>query len=508
MLLSPEELQLIEQRVCGSRDELIKHLHGFTMYDYQKLISDQIVHAVIFRDTLEANDEISRQAGKSVAFILTEAYLSVINDELYGEPIHVGFFAPKEQQVKTSFDRLKEYLPAFARAFRMRYRESNATTIVMERPVDHNGITYYLKACTFYAYTLGEGAHVESKTLHRAYVDEAQDIDDFKVNKEVRPMLATTGGCLFRIGVAGYKNCEFKQAIDAGRNSIVVPVNQVIEQRRKVYEETGNEKHLLYERFYNQMLGEVGGEGVDFIRTQFLLEWIVERGNMTSREKLEACRVENMTFPKDVEPYVVVSVDLAKKSDSTVITATTEKGQRIRAWELRGHNYNEQYPIICEVCELLEKGEVMSRDDGTPQKFKVRLIRVDTTGSTGDAAAEALEAHPDCHWNVEYFYFAPQNKHNLYNQFLSLIEMTNSIRLGKIEDTGQRRYEYWAGDPCVEQFEFQMLAMEKEYKGAEGNMLSCHHPDSPGARDDHPDSSAMGVYEAADSEGSFGFEIF
>lgn len=508
MQLSLEELELLERRVRGSRRELLALLHKITMYGYQEKVSDAIVHAVIHRDLLECNFEISRQSGKSVAYILTEAFLSVINDELYGEPIHVGFFAPKEQQVKTSFDRLKDYLPAFAQAFRMRYRESNATTLVMERPVDHNGITYYLKACTFYAYTLGEGAHVESKTLHRAYVDEAQDVDDFKVNKEVRPMLSTTGGCLFRIGVAGYKNCEFKMAIDDNRNAIVVPVHDVIKQRREVYDKTQDERHLLYEKFYHNMVKEVGGEGVDFIRTQFLLEWIVDRGNMTTRQKLETCRRENMSWGKDVEPHVVVSVDLAKKSDSTVITATTVLGQRIRAWELRGHNYNEQYPIICEVCKMLEDGEVMTRDDGTPQKFKVKLIRVDTTGSTGDAAAEALEAHPDCHWTVEYFYFAPQNKHNLYNQFLSMIEMTNSIANGTIEDTGQRRFEYWAGDPCLEQFEYQMLSMEKEYKGAAGNMLSCHHPDAAGARDDHPDSSAMGVYENPDAEGAFGYEIF
>lgn len=480
------------------------------MYQYQKEVSDSIIHAVIHRDQLEANFEISRQAGKSVAYILTEAFLSVINDELYGEPIHVGLFAPKEQQVKTSFDRLKEYLPPFARAFKMRYRESNATTLVMERPVDHNGITYYLKACTFYAYTLGEGAHVESKTLHRAYVDEAQDVDDFKVNKEVRPMLATTGGCLFRIGVAGYKNCEFKMAIEDNRNAIIVPVRKVIEERRVVYEKTKDERHLLYEKFYNNMVKESGGEGVDFIRTQFLLEWIVERGNMTSRQKLDACARDTFKFGKGIRPYVRIGVDLAKKSDSTVITATTQLGQRICAWELRGHNYNEQYPIVCEVCKRLEEDGIAGilDEEGNPQKFRVEKIVVDTTGSTGDAAAEALEAHPDCHWSVEYFYFAPQNKHNLYNQFLSLIEMTNSIASGAIEDTGQRRFEYWTGDPCREQFEFQMLAMEKTYKGAEGNLLSCHHPDHAGAKDDHPDSTAMSAYEPHDGEGSVGFEIF
>jgi hypothetical protein len=494
--LSPRELGRILEKTLVARDKFFASLYTIDLYDYQREISDDIVRNAIMRDALEANYEISRQAGKSVGFVLTEVFLSIINDVLYGEHVQVGFFAPKEQQVKTSFDRLKDYLPIAAKAFGMKFLESNSTTLVMVRPwigVDGRSGTPK-KAITYYAYTLGEGAHVESKTLHRAYVDEAQDIDDFKVKKEVMPMLSSTGGTLYRIGVAGYKNCDFKQSLDLGRHAVICPVERVLADRRKVFEQSGDERHLLYERWYQGLVQAAGSEDADHIKTQFRLIWIVERGNMTTKQKLDKCMRKFLCVG---EPYVVVGVDLAKKSDSTVMTASTELGQRLCAAELKGHDYTDQYPEICRFCRQLEE-----------KGYKVVRIRVDTTGSTGDAAAEALEHHRDCKWPVDYFYFAPQNKHNLYQQFLQLIEVGCAIAEGRVQDTGQRRFEYWEGDPCITAFEYQMLQMEKEYKGIEGNLLSCHHPDKPGAKDDHPDSTAMSVFKPQDEESRIGFIVF
>lgn len=480
--------------MASARDRFLESLYHIILYGYQDEISTDILQNTILRNGQEGNYEISRQSGKSVGFVVTESFLSTFNDVLYNEPIHVGFFAPRQEQVKTSFDKLKDMLPIAAEAFKMRFLEKNSGTLVMARPVIHGGRIYrWEKVYTAYAMTLGETAHVESKTLHRAYIDEAQDVDDFKVNKEVVPMLAATGGNLYRIGVAGYQNCDFKKAIDESRNAITCPVDKVIKHRQKMYERTGDEKHLLYKMFYEKLVKEVGGEDVDFIRTQFKLEWITEKGSVVSRNKLEKCKKRFLCV---AEPYVVMGVDLAKKSDSTVITASTELGQRLKSWELRGQNYQEQYPAICEACQWME-------DHG----YIVQRIRVDTTGSTGDAAAEALEAHPDCKWNVEYFYFAPQNKHNLYQMFINLIEMGAAIADGLIEDKGQRRFEYSDQDANYVQFERQLLDMEKEYKGAEGNLLSCHHPNSPGAKDDHPDSTAMSVFQPADQEARLGFVV-
>ena len=479
-----------------ARDRFLEHLFSIMMYGYQKEFSDIVISNTINRNAEEGNQEIARQAGKSLGFVLTEAFLSTHNDILYGEPIHVGFFAPRQEQVKTSFDKLKDMLPIAAEAFNMKFMEKNQGTLTMARPHFVGGrLINYKKVYTAYAMTLGEGTHVESKTMHRAYVDEAQDVDDFKVNKEVVPMLSAVGGNLYRIGVAGYRKCDFKRAVDEERNLVIADKDKVIEDREVMYKKTGDKKHLLWKQFVDKEVHKAGGEGVDYIRTQYLLQWITEKGNMTTKNKLDKCKQKFLCVGDN---RVVLAADMAKKSDSTVLTASTVLGQRLRSWELIGQDYNDQYPAICEAAEWLEK-----------KGYSVTRIRMDCTGGTGDAAGEALKAHPECKWNVEFFYFAPQNKHNLYQQFIGLIEVGCGIADGKIEEdtTPQRRFEYWAGDPNVERFEQQMLDMEKEYKGTEGNLLSCHHPDHAGAKDDHPDSTAMSVYIPADQEAPLGFEV-
>jgi len=54
-------------------------------------------------------------------------------------------------------------------------------------------------------------------------------------------------------------------------------------------------------------------------------------------------------------------------------------------------------------------------------------------------------------------------------------------------------------------FEEHTIKLEREYKG-DGEYLSVHHPDEPGARDDYPDATAVMVMGA--SSGSIGEILF
>lgn len=59
-----------------------------------------------------------------------------------------------------------------------------------------------------------------------------------------------------------------------------------------------------------------------------------------------------------------------------------------------------------------------------------------------------------------------------------------------------RWFSYPADHELVGQFEEQVSKLVREYKG-EGEYLSVHHPDEPGARDDYPDSTALMVMGSA-----------
>ncbi|MFN0019075.1 MAG: hypothetical protein ACKVP0_12495 [Pirellulaceae bacterium] len=52
------------------------------------------------------------------------------------------------------------------------------------------------------------------------------------------------------------------------------------------------------------------------------------------------------------------------------------------------------------------------------------------------------------------------------------------------------RFSYPADHPFAAEFEERMTALVREYKG-DGEYLSVHHPDTPGALDDAPDATAL-----------------
>lgn len=67
------------------------------------------------------------------------------------------------------------------------------------------------------------------------------------------------------------------------------------------------------------------------------------------------------------------------------------------------------------------------------------------------------------------------------------------------------RFSYPADHPLASEFEEQMGALVREYKG-DGEYLSVHHPDEQGARDDAPDQTALMLMGAA--SGSIGDILF
>lgn len=58
------------------------------------------------------------------------------------------------------------------------------------------------------------------------------------------------------------------------------------------------------------------------------------------------------------------------------------------------------------------------------------------------------------------------------------------------------RFSYPSDHALAGEFEEQMTALTREYKG-DGEYLSVHHPDTPGALDDAPDATALCLMGAA-----------
>ena len=67
------------------------------------------------------------------------------------------------------------------------------------------------------------------------------------------------------------------------------------------------------------------------------------------------------------------------------------------------------------------------------------------------------------------------------------------------------RFSYPVDHALAAEFEEQMTALVREYKG-DGDYLSVHHPDTPGALDDAPDATALMLIGAA--QGAVGDILF
>ncbi len=467
------------QRLSAGHDRFLSDVRGVHFYDWQREWRDELYRAVIVRDFTELYLEVARQSGKTTSVVESVAYLLSFADLIFGKPFNVGFFAPRKEQAKTDWDRVKEVMPVIADLFGLRAVEENANTMTWMRPrITHRTklITRWDRAATMFSFSLGETTKLESKTLDLAICEEAHEIDERKFEKEARPMLASTNGVACFIGVAGYRLCNFKRGVEESKHSFIIPVSKIIESRRRAYEETGDRLHLAYEEFYKGVLKKIGNVPTDEIKTQYILEWVTERGNFVNKTQLNKCRKEEM--PENVTD-VIVGIDFGKHTDPTVVTVCSYLGQRLRSMELLGSNYTVQIPVIIQW--LQEEFE----DKG----MRILVVRCDATG-VGDVVVEMLEQQ--CRWNVEPFIFTQLSKALIFQTLTNLIAVSEGIADGSVADTGQRRFEYWAGDPMVEKFEQEMLDLEKEYVG-EKQILSCHAPDKSGCHDDYCCSAALAV---------------
>jgi len=121
------------------------------------------------------------------------------------------------------------------------------------------------------------------------------------------------------IGVGTTRMCDFKRGCDGDLPgvAIIVPVDEVIADRRVKYEQEGGAKHLECEKAFGRELRKKGRENPE-IRRNLYLEDMVEEGNFVSRERLLSCaQGPVILIPFDT---FFLGLDLGRVSDQTIAT--------------------------------------------------------------------------------------------------------------------------------------------------------------------------------------------
>lgn len=479
----------------------LKAFHNTTFYPYQEDISDNILKALIqnLRLTTGATEEdikklvpievpveISRQAGKTTAVVLTIEFVMIYFPKLFrlDRRLEIAIFAPQKEQAKTDFDRLKEALMRSGEMFDVTdeeddpyKQENNSKTVVMP-----NGATCYIAP-------VSPTSLPESKSLAIMIFEEAQDLNDKIVKEQIWPMGATTNAPRIYIGTAGTRICYYRK-LGQRPGAIKIYFEEIVKQRRVVYEATGDARHLIYEQYVR---GEIEKHGIeaDEIQRPYFGKWLIGTGNFTTEEELLALEsTRGLTFQYKKSPCFA-GIDTAKHPDSTVCTVIRDTGEveerklpdgttqiyrkkELLNWcELRGEKYTDQFEVLKEFLS----------------NYNIVAIAIDSTGQ-GDFMPDLFEDGTE--WSDENsglyrIKFSQSSKDVMYKNLKVQIQQL----LTTLPKLGTR---------LGERFKQQMLDLQQKYVG---NYLSVGHPKdasdvkSEDLHDDFPDSWALAEWAFA-----------
>lgn len=468
------------QELRRLRADHLKIQHNITLYPYQELVSDKILAALLHNlsvikyggtkeleglSLVELAVEFSRQSGKTTAIVHTAEMIMTFVAELYKMPISIGIFAPQIEQARTDFDRLRDALRPIKGMMiqddeqKSTVREQeNAKTLVLP-----NGSSCWIAPVT-------TTSKPESKTFHLMLFEEAQDLDDKIVKEQIWPIGSTVNAPRIYIGTAGTRLCYFRH-LGQSDQSVKLYFNDIVPQRKIIYDQTGDVRHLMYEKTVNEEITRHGLDS-DEIQRPYFGKWLIGTGQFVTEEDLVGLETERSITHHENKHDCYVGIDTAKHPDSTVVTIlrdVPEKGKReIIAWlELRGDNYQDQFDII---------NDFISR-------YRVEAIAIDSTGQ-GDFMPDMFEAHTefkDENSGLFRVKFSMASKDLMYKN-LKVVIRELLTELPKLDTKVGRKFKQ------------QLLDLQQEYKG---QFLSVKHPDDPNAHDDYPDSWALAEWAYA-----------
>jgi len=256
-------------------------------------------------------------------------------------------------------------------------------------------------------------------------VDEAQDINIDKFNRDLRPMASTTNATTITWGTAWSDDTLL---------AMTKAHNLELEQQdgiKRHFEYTWRELAAYndnYRKFVESEIARLGPEHVT-IRTQYELQPISGAGFLLNELQRHMVKGKHSWLwgPEDFEFYCA-GLDLAgesrpkdssessNKRDSTVLTIARVGNNELGLPALEivhtkiwlGMPYLEQYAMICELCDI----------------WNVRKLVVDKTG-LGEGITSMLQTKFG-EERVEAFHFTRPSKSALAYHFLSLV---NSGRL-------------------------------------------------------------------------------
>jgi hypothetical protein len=336
------------------------------------------------------------------------------------------------------------------------------------------GVTRQLKlkksGSTITMMTANPRAKIESKSFHLIVVDECQEADDFVVSKSISPMLAYYAGTMVKTGTPTTSKNNFYRSIQLNRRRQTTKGNR---QNHFQWDWKDVAKfNPNYEKFIRKEMLRIGEESDEF-QMSYNCKWLLERGMFITSSIMDDLGDTSQELVKVWHKTpVVVGIDPARKTDSTVVTVVwvdwdrpDEFGyfdHRILNWlEMQGDDWEEQY---YQIVNFLSNYDVLA-------------VGVDANG-VGDAVAQRLKLLlPRA--EVMSLTSSPSEQSKRWKHLQALIQRK---MIAWPAHAKTRRLRTW------KRFYQQMVDAEVQYKGP--NFLVAA-PDESYAHDDFVDSLSI-----------------
>lgn len=458
--------------------EFLKVLVGHDLHPYQKPLARRIMESVIINDGEEITALASRQSGKSETVADTVATMMILLPRLaklypdllgkFKDGIWVGLFAPTEAQAETLFGRTITRLSS-----------ERAVEIMDDPEIDDTaarvgGVTRQIRlkksGSTITMMTANPRAKIESKSFHLVIIDECQEADDFVVSKSISPMLAYYAGTMVKTGTPTTSKNNFYRAIQLNRRR---QTGRSSRQNHFQWDWKDVAKfNTNYEKFIRKEMLRIGEESDEF-QMSYNCKWLLERGMFVTSTLMDELGDTSQELVKSWHKTpVVVGIDPARKTDSTVVTVVwvdwdrpDEFGyfdHRVLNWlEMQGDDWEEQY---YQIVNFLENYDVLA-------------VGVDANG-VGDAVAQRLKLLlPRA--EVMSLTSSPSEQSKRWKHLQALLQRQ---MISWPSHAKTRRLRTW------KRFYQQMVDAEVQYKGP--NFLVAA-PDESYAHDDFVDSLSI-----------------
>jgi hypothetical protein len=464
-------------------------LTGIPLYQYQYDTAYRIIYSIVAFEGETLTVLWARQSGKSETMAFIVVTLTVLLPTLakiipefdqWKGGFHIGLFAPQGDQVVTTYNRAMS-----------RLRSANAKMILNDPDIDTDLIyeaRYHLSnGSTLTGQTASRNSKIESKTYDLVVCEEAQELNDFMVQKSIEPMVTATGGTIAKVGTTGTHKSDFFHEIQ--RNSqrsraakdprlkfhFEFDYKEIIRQKRDQYRKDGKRFHLNYENIIAKQI-EKRGPHAEVFKLSYALQWELETGMFVTDKDWLTIINRKKGFANSTpnpEDFIVAGLDIAKEHASTILTivkvdyskSEVPHKEVLKFIELHAISYAEQLQAIVYYLD----------------HYGVDRLVADYTG-VGKPFIDMVVAECGDWVEIIPYNFTRASKSDMWVALLS------DIQEGRIEipanKTARETDEY---KNCEDQFK----GMLKYY---EGSYLVAHK--SPGYFDDYPDSLGLAIVAA------------